>query len=329
MSARAQSAPQDVDLVVAGGPGNFETRQVLRLEAADIESRTRRWIAFAEKLGAKLGRPALARFAESGDAIEQKRATSLAFPADPLSKTFAPDHSPEALMASLAAMTERAEAAEKAVATAQLKESDAIRATRNAEAVLAKERAKSATLERETERLRALSESSVFALSHVPGELREIVGAARDHAWRAKLLAARADEVAQLHPDALTYPKAHAVYSGETVNRLPHGFGVMVFRDGDAVRATYRGAFENGQRVGHGVATHEGFTWSGEWRGNEACGLGVLETGDGRRFDGEVTPDAEGAPVKRRGQEWGRPRQGEAAHRPAPPALPPPQAAGG
>ncbi len=174
LSAASQPAPDDADIVVLGGPGQFHARSALRLEASDIEGRTRRWIAFADKLGQKLGRPALSKYAAEGT-LEDQRALSLAYPADPLSKDFAPSHSPEALMEKTAAALARAEAAERAIATAQLNEANAIRERRTADATIAAERARINELEREVKRLSALTESTAFALGALPADVRGVV----------------------------------------------------------------------------------------------------------------------------------------------------------
>src|SRR6185503_15496339 len=64
LAAAGQGTAPDADLALLGGPGVFrEAGGAVRLEAGDIEHRTRRWIAFTEKLGMQLGRPALAKFA--------------------------------------------------------------------------------------------------------------------------------------------------------------------------------------------------------------------------------------------------------------------------
>ena len=208
----------DADIVVLGGPGEFNARSALRLETSDIEGRSKRWIAFAEKLGQKIGRPALAGFAADAS-TEDQRALSLAYPADPLSKDFAPNHSPEVLMDKAAAAVDRAEAAERAIATAQLNEANAIRARRTAEALVASERARIAELEKEVDRLSALSETTAYALGSVPADTRAVVSEARAQAWQARLAAARAEALAREHPEALVW-KNGASYSGrcETVH---------------------------------------------------------------------------------------------------------------
>lgn len=331
LSPAGHGAPEDADLVIVGGPGGFYTRNTLRLEAADIDSRTRRWLSILDKLGQKLDRPALSKYAADGS-VEDQRALSLAFPADPLSKDFAPNHSPDVLMEKAAAAEARAEAAERAIATAQLNEANAIRERKKAEAAAAAERARVTELEREIERLSALSESTAFALASVPVDLRDVVSEAREQAWRARVAATRATEAAMAHPDALTW-KHGVSYSGETVNRRPHGFGIMIFRKGAHEVSRYTGAFEDGRRAGHGVATSDdGVVWTGAWKNDEACGYGLLETSDGRRFEGEVAPDETGAPRQVRGWEFGLPAASPRKtnpHRAVTPALPSPQAAGG
>lgn len=328
LSPASQNAPDNADIIVLGGPGDAQSRNALRLETNDIQERTKRWITFAEKLGHKLNRPALAKYAADAT-IEHQRALSLAFPSDPLSKDFAPNHSPDVLMEKAAAAEARAEAAERAIATAQINEANAIRERKTADAMAATERARIAELEREVERLSALSETTAFALASVPTDLRGAVTEAREQAWRARIAAARAMETAAHYPDALTW-KSGASYSGETMNRQPHGSGIMIFREGPHEVARYAGKFEDGRRTGHGVGTSDGLVWTGAWKDDEACGCGLLEATDGHRFEGQVAPDESGAPRQVRGWEWGTasvaPHKAS-PHRVVTPALPPPWAA--
>jgi len=303
VSATAASVPGDHDIVVLAGPGEFpKAAGALRLEASDIENGTRRWTAFVDQLRAKLGRASLAL-------------------------------APEDLEVRLNETAHRAEEAERALADMERQRNDALRAAKHAETSLVSERARAANLEQSVERLTALSESSAFALSMIPVDLQPIASSGRSHAWRARLAAARAVEAAAEHADALSWPKAHASYSGETRNRLPHGHGVIVFREGAKDIASYAGSFEEGRRSGHGVATSDGgHVWSGQWREGEACGLGVLEAPDGTRFEGEVVPDVAGSPRQVRGWTWDQPRTGQLTpHRAVAPALPSPvgRAAGG
>jgi hypothetical protein len=230
---------------------------------------------------------------------------------------------------------ERADKAERALADLERQRSDAIRQGRHSDQAAHLERARVARLQQEIERLTALSESTAFAISSVRADCREAVLKARDHAWQARLAAARAAEAAEAHPDALVWTKSGASYSGETRNRQPHGFGVMTFRGGANDGASYRGMFADGLRAGHGVAVSDGgHAWSGQFAEGEASGFGLLETPDGRRFEGEVRPDETGAPRRVQGWTWtpeaSRPAQAP-IHSPLAPLLPSPdaRAAGG
>jgi hypothetical protein len=296
LSARGNATSAKPDLVVQAGPGDFPAAiGALRLEIADIENQTRRWSAFADRLADRLGRPSLAA-------------------------------APEDLEVRLDEASRRAEEAERARADFELQLNNAERATRHAERELAKTRAQVERLQEDIERLTALSETAAFALADAPEAERNAVANARDHLWRARIAAARADEVAAMYPDALAFPKAHASYSGETRNRLPHGFGVMTFREGAAVTAVYRGAFRDGKRSGHGIATSDGgLVWYGEWEDNEAAGFGVLETPDGRRFEGQVAPErTSGAPMQISGWTWTPMESVAGPHRPVARLLPSP-----
>jgi hypothetical protein len=333
LAKQGQGAPNDADLVVLGGPDDFhEANGALRLEKQDIDNRTRRWVAFAEKLSRKLRRPALAKFAGAGE-IEEQRAISIAFPADPLSKDFAHNHSPEILMERLAQMTMRAEAAERTIDKLELERSNAMQQAMQSDIQAAKERARIASLEHSMERLTALAESTAYALAAIPADLRAAVADAREHAWRARRAAAWAAEAAEQYPDALIWPRAHAAYSGETRNRLPHGYGVIVFRTREGEIARYSGAFADGVRAGHGIArADDDHVWTGQWKDGEACGFGLLECPDGSRFEGEVAPDLSGAPRQVRGWTWTAPgvaKTSQPTHRAVMPTLPSPQAVGG
>ena len=197
---------------------------------------------------------------------------------------------------------------------------------------IAAERARITELEREVKRLSAVTESTAFALGALPADVRGVVSEAREHAWRARLAAAHATEAAAAHADALVW-KNGAAYSGETVNRQPHGSGIMVFMEGAKEIARYAGEFVEGQRAGHGIATsRDGLVWTGAWKDDEACGHGLLEAPDGQRFEGEVAPDESGAPKQVRGWEWGAasaPMRKPQPHHALTPALPPPWASGG
>lgn len=299
---------RDADLVIVAKTDDASSVQLppnaLPLSISDIAPPHRRFIALVERLGQKLHRPGLGDYAR-GDFIRHPEnhamlaAWSLAFPNDPLAKELAISHTPAVLHEKLAAATSRAEAAERALQSAGMNESDAVRALRRAEAETVSARARIAELESQRDRLTHLADITLYSAASLAPDIRAHVIAAREHAWRARLAAAQAAEAAGLHADALAWPLAR--YSGETVNRLPHGLGVMTFSDG----AHYAGRFENGRRAGHGVGVSDGFTWTGEWS-QEASGYGLLETDDGARYEGEVAPDETGAPkrVPNRGHLW-------------------------
>jgi hypothetical protein len=295
--------PQDSDLIVLAGPGEFsETGDALRIEASDIEYTSKRWTGLLDRLGKKMGRESLAI-------------------------------SPEDLAIKLDEATRRADGAERMRAEFELQRNNAVRTARQTASALASAQAELVGLRLEVGRLTAVAESTAFSLSQVKDDLKDVVTTARDHAWRARLAAARAAEMGEAHPDALSWPKAQASYAGETRNRMPHGHGVIVFRKGAEDIAHYTGAFTDGRREGHGIATSEdGMIWTGEMKDNEACGFGILEAGDGRRFEGEVAPDADGAPRQVRGHQWDAKaaiRLKAEAHRQVATALPSPRAAGG
>ena len=287
--------PQDSDLIVLAGPGEFsETRNALRLEASDIEYNSKRWTALCDRLGKKLGRASLTI-------------------------------SPEDLAIKLDEATRRADGAERMRAQFELEKNNAEREAKRTGAALASAQAQVTGLQGEVDRLTALTESTAFSLSHVNAALQAVGTSARDHAWRARLAAAEAAKQAETYPEALNW-KTPASYSGETRNRLPCGSGVIVFRNGADEIARYSGEFVDGRPEGHGVAISEdGMTWCGQMRDGEACGFGILEAPDGRRFEGEVAPDEAGAPRQVRGHQWAIRAKAE-PHRVVATALPSPHA---
>jgi hypothetical protein len=306
--------------IILGGPGQTQsTNGALRLETSDIDNRTRRWITAADKLGAKLDRPGLATFAEADSDPGALTSAALAFPADPLAKDAAIALQPAVLQERLADEKRRADDAEQARDTAHRAQDHAARQLKLAEQQRFAAQMDSKKLAVEIDRLTAITESSAFALSNVAAAEREIVSAARDHAWRARLASARALDAAEAHSDALHWTKSHATYSGETKNGQPHGHGVMIFRRNDDIVAIYRGEFAHGLRAGHGVAISEGHHWTGQFANDEANGLGLLETSDGRRFEGAVSLDATGAPRRGRGWLW---KSAAPVHQPVTPLLP-------
>lgn len=275
VSARGGDALPLCEIVVQAGPGDFPaSSKAHRLTAEDIDGETRRWTRLVEQLRVKLGKASLAL-------------------------------APEDLELRLDEASRRADEAERARNTLELERNDLARRSAKLEAELVAQRSRADALAAQLGQMDAINQMSAFPLSSVDAAVRELVTAAREHAWQAQLAAQRAIELAARHPNALAWGKA-TLYSGETQNGRPHGGGVMSFLDRDGeITASYRGEFVEGRRSGHGVGqSADGMTWSGEWRGDEASGLGVLEAGDGRRYEGEVEPGADGAPVRRHKGGW-------------------------
>jgi hypothetical protein len=291
-SAAGGWAAPKADIVVQAGPGSFPaTSGALRLESGDIDGETQRWSRLVDKLRERLGMASLAL-------------------------------APEDLADRLNAATLRADAAERDLNVARLNEANAIRERDRLQLELREARDMAAQQKQEISHLTLLNQSGAFALGQLPEDLRPVVAEARDHARRAEFAAAHAATVAGA--DAIAWAGG-ASYSGETRNGRPHGAGIMRIAN-----ASYRGEFVDGKRSGHGIGvSDEGLVWSGQWRDDEACGYGVLEAPDGRRFEGEVEPDSDGAPkATDRGWMWQAPQAAKqkAVHHPAPLTLPPPLA---
>lgn len=297
-AAGGWSPPARPDIVIQAGAGNFTPAPgAIRLGIDDVDRDTPPWTRLMKQLGAKLG------------------VASLALPA-------------EELEVALNATSLRADEAERNMSAALLNEANAVRENRQLQLDMAKARERIAQLERENERLANLNQSGRFAIGAVPEKLREAVSQAREFARRAELAAARAAEAAASFPDALTF--GSALYSGETRNGRPHGHGVMTFSRGQHVAAAYRGEFADGKRTGLGVGVaDEGLVWSGQWSANEACGFGILEAPDGRRFEGRVEAGDSGPrAVSGSGWQWNAPdtTQRRAMHHAVAPSLPAPSA---
>lgn len=296
-SAGGWSPPAKPDIVIQAGQGKFPAMPgAVRLTIDDIQGDTPQWAKLLRQLRAKLG------------------LASLALP-------------PDELEVALNATVQRADEAERNVSAALLNEANAVRENRQLQLDMAKARGRIAQLEQENDRLLNLNQSGRFAIGAVPETLREAVSQAREFARRAELAAAQAAEAAASLPDQIAW--SGALYSGETRNGRPHGYGVMTFTHGKQVAAAYRGAFADGKRAGLGVGiADEGLVWSGQWAANEACGFGILEAPDGRRFEGRVKPDTSGAPKPEQGWTWATPdtTQRRATHHVVAPSLPAPAA---
>ncbi len=262
-----------------------------RLTFDDIKDEAPQWTKLLRQLNTKLG------------------LASLALPA-------------EEREVGLNATAQRADEAERNMSAALLNEANPIRENRQQQLGMAKARERIAELERENARLSHLNQSGRFAIGAVPQTLREAVSRAREFARRAELSAARAAEATPSFPDVIAW--SGALYSGETRNGRPHGHGVMAFARGQSVAAAYRGEFADGKRAGLGFGVADGgLVWPGQLNADDACGFGILEAPDGRRFEGRVEAGASGAPVAEQGWDWSAPEPGRhrAIHHAAAPSL--------
>jgi hypothetical protein len=323
--ASAREKPRDAILIV-GGPGEAKADGALRLEAKDIAEGSRRWDGVVEKLGAALDRRAIVPFVQARGDVDTLKRWALEHPADPLAETVGADFDIAELRRRLGAERARADAAEAKLRDherwladtqreARHAEGDAVGAAREAQIEAAQLRASLGAAE---ERLRDLSstlEATAFGLARAPEAMRGVIADARREAGLARIAADRAEAIAREAPDALRWDGA--LYRGETLNGLPHGLGVMSFVVGRKETGGYRGEFEGGRRVGLGIGWSEGFRWSGHWTGDEAGGLGVLETDDGRRFEGEVAM-VQGSPRRVRGHLWPKESAQVLRHAPSP-----------
>ncbi len=314
----AAPARTDADtLMVLAGPG-VGTAQggavqggAARIEASDIERRTRRWIGLVERLGARLGRPGLAAYVAAQDDAEQLKAWALDWPNDPLAESIAADFDPADLRARLADAHRRADDADTERRDLKRRLADALREKSDAEGQSLDHRrdaddqivqldAQLEAARRRIAELEATLESTAYALELAPVASRGAIEAARREAGVARAMADRADAIALDAPDALRWKTAS--YVGQSRDGQPEGYGVMRFAADRT--AGYRGQFVGGQRVGHGVGAVGGLTWSGQWRNDEPEGHGVLE-GPGVRYEGEVKPGEHGPRrVKGGGHLW-------------------------
>lgn len=316
-AAAPRERPKDAILIIAG-PGETNTASnALRLETRDIDDTSRRWLGVVEKLAAALDRRALTAYVAAGDDPDARKAWALAHASDPLAASVEADFDPADLRARLAAETQRADSAERALRSHERRLADALREKSGAEydAIGARKLAEDdasllrADLEAAQQRiaeLGAILETTAFALSSAPADRRPFVEAARREAGLAQLIADHARHASvQDSADTLAWPTAR--YRGETRNGLPHGLGVMTWLDGGKPCGGYAGQFEAGFAAGLGVGDHDGHRWRGRWSADCPSGAGVLDHGsDGNRYEGEVVA-IDGAPRRKRGAGhlWG------------------------
>jgi hypothetical protein len=275
-----------------------------RLDAGDIGSASLRWTGFLRRLGDALQRPGLPGFAEAGEDAEALRAWALSFPGDPLAQDVGVSLRADVLMQRAARADAERDRLSQALETAERDHDDAVRRTRLAARETARLETENAQLQAEVDRLRAMAEDGAYPLADIDPPLRELAAQARATALRARLIAAEADAVARERSGVRSWTSTGASYDGDTRNDLPDGLGVMWFGRAASRFAGYRGEHRQGQREGVGVGLDsDGNTWSGEWNADQACGLGVLEAADGRRFEGRVKAGPAG-PEGQEGWTW-------------------------
>jgi hypothetical protein len=283
---RGQAAPgADLTLVAHGpSPGGLRT---LLLTPEDIGTPNTRWLGALTALERLLDRPGLSAFANAGDDEAELSRWALAHVGDPLALDLNTARTPAVLASRLSQERERANEAEAEMRRLKIALADADR-----ERSIARKETQAASdarqkLEDRIARLEWTLEACAFRVSDAPPAMREAVETGRAHAGLARLAAARARDAARMHGEALAWAKSGALYSGQTRNQSPEGAGEMTFKGARA--PGYRGEFRDGKRHGHGVgASPEGHVWTGEWRNDVASGFGLLETADGRRFEGQI-----------------------------------------
>ncbi|CAF1455278.1 unnamed protein product [Didymodactylos carnosus] len=79
-----------------------------------------------------------------------------------------------------------------------------------------------------------------------------------------------------------------AKYIGETKNSVRHGYGQLVFENGNK----YKGEWKNNQRDGYGVQINtDGKKYSGEWKNHLRNGHGACTWANGNKYVGEWKND--------------------------------------
>ncbi|MEM8920201.1 MAG: hypothetical protein AAGB25_02465, partial [Pseudomonadota bacterium] len=266
--------------------------------------------------GARLGRPRLADVIELSDA--ERSAWADANPQDPLASDALARSSPEqrliAAQSQLDALQQNIADARSELADAKLQiqskdEALADLERRYGAAINDLRRTEKASREAFERRTNAESKIAEFErrldlvlsadtdrnrpLKAAPVKVRDALKASRRAQWLAENCAQRARvEAAEAKSDAssrldltvIDWPDSGAVYAGQTKAGAPRGLGELVFSSGDV----YAGAFQAGERCGHGVGhiiAHD-IIWCGEWRENRPSGAGAFISKDGRIFEG-------------------------------------------
>ena len=182
----------------------------------------------------------------------------------------------------------------------------------------------SRSLKHEVERLRALAESTAFNLSSVPQGFHEILRQrARSCLARSPGCGARrrgrcdASRCSHLAQGACQLIPAKPAIACRTASAS------MMFREGATTHRQLSRRIRGRSCAPVTASAPPTAVSSGLASGddNEAAGFGLLETPDGRRFEGEVAPDDAGAPKQIRGWTWDLASPATPHHPVAPPAA--------
>ena len=101
--------------------------------------------------------------------------------------------------------------------------------------------------------------------------------------------------------ETITMPKGER-YMGELMSEIPHGKGIIVYKNGDK----YAGAFRNGLREGRGIFLWQnGNIYMGEYKGGAKSGKGTFFWKNGNVYSGDFEYDIpQGKGMERRKDEF-------------------------
>lgn len=299
----APDHPRVIRILITDG-ADPAPKHWLPLRVEEIGVPAKAWLTVLRAVGQGVERAGLSDYAGAEGDHDKLTEWAQRFPLDPLATPVRASQSPEHLRAELEAAIRRARDAEQ---TALERDTARKRAEHDAQIARKKAVAGQNALDRlslQNEALKLHLEESLWSLDRLTGDRRQLVEAARQAIWRARAAAAAADRAEEAGVDHRHWPEQGARYVGHTVDRRPHGVGVMRF--GDAQDAPlYRGEFQSGLRHGYGIGVDEmGRIWSGDWKDDEPHGFGALELPDGSRLEGRVAPATAKEPAYRNLHVW-------------------------
>lgn len=310
----APDHPRAIRILITDG-SEPAPKHWLPLRAEEIGVPSKSWLAVLRDIGQAIERPGLPDYASAAGDHDKLSEWAQRFPHDALAMPVRASQSPEHLRAELEAAIRRAREAEQTAL-----ERDTARKRAEHDAQLARKKAVAGQnaldqLSLQNEALKLHLEESLWAPARLNGDRRQLVEAARQAVWRARAAAAAADRAEEAGVDHRVWPEQDARYVGHTVDRRPHGVGVMRFGE-EQNAPLYRGEFQSGLRHGYGIGVDAtGRVWSGDWKHDEPSGFGALELPDGSRLEGRVAPKTENEPAYRNLHVWS-PTEPAASERP-------------